>query len=137
MKMPSKAQIQANYTNAIPVVAERYKNGVMATNDQKAKSLDGQALYVQRMQDQSVLERRRKGIEAVPDGKWQQNALNKGVSRIGPGMQAGAADQANGYEKTRTALESLTLPPRVADPMQNIDNRLKAVVSTVIAANNK
>lgn len=137
MKMPSKAQIQANYTNAIPVVAERYKAGVLATNDQKQKSIEGQSLYVQRMQDSNVLARRQKGIEAVPDGKWQQNALAKGVTRIGEGMRAGAADQANGYEKTRTALESLTLPPRVADPMANIDNRLKAVVQAVIAANNK
>jgi hypothetical protein len=118
-------------------VPERYKQGVLGTNDQKQKSIEGQALYVQKMQDSNILARRQKGIEATPDGKWQQNALAKGVTRIGEGMRAGATDQANGYEKTRTALESLTLPPRVADPMANIDNRLKAVVQTVIAANNK
>lgn len=137
MKMPSKAQIQANYTNAIPVVAERYKAGVMNTQNQKQASLDGQRLYEERMMNQTVLARRRAGIEATPDGKWQANAIAKGVTRIGEGMRAGAADQANGYEKTRVALEGLTLPARTADPMQNIDNRLKAVVSTVIAANNK
>lgn len=137
MKMPSKAQIEANYRNSIGVVAERYKTGVQQTTDQKQKSLEGQALYVEKMMNQAVLERRRKGIEAVPDGKWQANAIAKGVSRIGPGMIAGAADQANGYEKTRTALEGLTLPARTGDAMQNIDNRLKLVVKTVMDANQK
>ena len=103
VKMPSKQQIEANYRNSVGVVAERYKTGVMNTNDQKQKSLEGQALYEQRMMDQNVLARRRKGIEAVADGKWKDNTIAKGVARISAGMLAGAADQANGYEKTRVS----------------------------------
>ena len=36
------------------------------------------------------------------------------------------------YEPYRAALEALELPPRTADPMVNIDNRVKAVVKTLV-----
>lgn len=129
MRMPSQAQIQQRYTQAIPVVSERYKNGITDTTDWKAKAIEGQGLYVQKMQDSSVLARREAGLQKITDAEWKNNALAKGVSRIGPGMQAGAAKQAAGYEPVRKELEGLTLAPRVADANTNIDNRVKAVVA--------
>jgi len=129
VKMPSQAQIQQRYTSAIPIVAERYKNGVDGTTDWKTRAIEGQGLYVQRMQDQSVLARRESGLQKVSDAEWKQNALSKGVQRIGPGMTAGASKQASGYEPVRKELEALTLAPRVADSNTNIDNRVKAVVA--------
>jgi hypothetical protein len=134
MKMPTQAQIQTRYTQAIPVVSERYKNGIADTTDWKAKAIDGQGLYVQKMQDSSVLARREAGLQKVTDADWKKNALDKGVSRIGPGMQAGAAKQASGYEPVRKALEGLTLTPRVADHRANIVNRVTAVVDASKAA---
>lgn len=137
VKMPSKQQIEQNYRSAIPVVAGRYKAGIAATNDWKQKSIEGQGLYVQRMQDQSVLARREKGLAKVTDQDWQKNALDKGVSRIGAGMEAGAAKQSAGYEPIRVALEQVTLQARTTDPMQNIDNRVKPIVKAAMDAANR
>jgi len=128
VKMPSSQQIQSRYTSAVAVVPERYKNGIEGTNDWKAKSLEGQALYTTRMQDPNVLARREKGLQKVTDQDWKGNALSKGVQRIGPGMTAGAAKQAANYEPVRKELEALTLPPRGPDAMANIDARVKPVV---------
>jgi hypothetical protein len=129
VKMPSQAQIQQRYTSAIPIVSDRYKNGVEGTTNWKQSAIDGQGLYVQKMQDMSVLNRRQSGLEKISETEWKQNALSKGVQRIGPGMTAGAAKQASGYEPVRKELEALTLAPRVADSNTNIDNRVKAVVA--------
>ena len=134
VKMPSKAQIEQAYRSAIPVVSGRYKTGIEGTSNWKQAAIDGQTLYVQKMQDQSVRARREKGLNAVSDADWKNNALNKGVSRIGPGMEASAAKQANGYEPVRLAMEGLTLAPRVADANTNIDNRVKPVVAAAKAA---
>lgn len=137
VKMPSKQAIEQAYRSAIPVVSGRYKTGVEGTQNWKQAAIDGQGLYVQRMQDQSVLARREKGLAKVSDADWKNNALNKGVSRIGPGMEAGAAKQAAGYEPIRVALEGVTLVPRTTDPMQNIDNRVKPIVQAAVNAANK
>lgn len=129
MKMPTQATIKKNYQGAIGIVGERYRTGIEGTTGWKDAAVAGQGLYVQRMQDQSVLARREKGLQKVTDADWKQNALNKGVTRIGPGMSAAVDKQAQGYEPVRAALESLTLAPRVADANTNIDNRVKAVVA--------
>lgn len=137
VKMPSKQAIEQAYRSAIPVVSGRYKTGVEGTQNWKQAAIDGQGLYVQKMQDTSVLARREKGLNKVSDADWKTGALNKGVSRIGPGMEAGAAKQSAGYEPIRAALESVNLPPRTADPMSNIDNRVKPIVQAAIQAANK
>lgn len=137
VKIKSQAQIRAAYESAIPVVAGRYKVGVEGTNNWQSKAIEGQALYVTRMQDQSVLSRREKGLQKVSDAEWKQNALNKGVSRIGPGMQAGAGKQAANYEPIRLAIEATTLAPRTGDAMQNIDNRVKPIVQAAMNAAGK
>lgn len=137
VKMPSQQAIRQAYESAIPVVAGRYKTGVEGTNNWKQAAVDGQGLYVQRMQDASVLARREKGLSKVSDQDWKAAALNKGVSRIGAGMQAGSAKQAANYEPIRSALEGVTLPARTADPMANIDARVKPIVQAAINAANK
>ena len=101
VKMPSQAEIQKRYQGSIPLVSDRYKTGVEGTTDWKQKALDGQDLYVTRMQDQSVLDRRRTGLDKVSDAEWKTNAIGKGVSRIGPGMTAAVGKQSAGYEPVR------------------------------------
>lgn len=137
VKMPSQQAIKNAYLSAIPVVSGRYKAGVEGTNNWQASAIAGQGLYVARMQDAAVLSRREKGLQRVSDQEWKQNALDKGVSRIGPGMTAGANKQAMNYEPIRVALESVSLPPRTADPMANIDARVKPIVQAAINASGK
>jgi len=137
VKMPTRAEIEQRYKSAIPQVPARYKQGVEKTTDWKTAAIQGQSLYEQRMQDPNILKRREKGLQNVSDAEWKANAINKGVQRIGAGMEAGAAKQAANYEPIRAALESVNLPPRTADPMANIDNRVKPIVKAVVDAANR
>lgn len=137
VKMPSKATIEANFRRAIPGVANSYKAGIESTTNWKQSAVDGQDLYVTAMQNQNVLARRLKGLGKVSDAEWRNAALLKGVSRIGPGMEAGASKQAAGYEPIRVALEQVTLTARTSDPMQNIDNRVKPIVQAAMNASGK
>lgn len=102
-----------------------YKDGVQATTDWKAKALEGQDLYEAQMQNRTVLQRRVKGLQAVTDDDWKKNAAEKGSARIGvAGMTAGADKRTKNYEPYRKEIESIVLPARTADPMQNVQNRL-------------
>ena len=57
---------------------------------------------------------------------------SKGAPTIAGRMAAAAGKMAAKYAPFSAALSSLTLPARVADPMQNIDNRLKPVVKLMV-----
>jgi len=131
VKVKDKQTCEANYRVAISSVPAKYKAGVQRTSGVIQAAKDGQALYVARMQDQSVLDRRLKGLEKVTDQDWQIGAINKGSNRIGPGMEAGAAKQSANWDPCRQALTALNLPARVADSNANIDNRVKPVVAAM------
>lgn len=137
VRMPSRAAREEAYRNSIGAVPGKYKKGIESTTGWKEAALGGQNLYVQKMQDQSVLARREKGLQKVSDQDWKQGALVKGAVNIASGMQAGAAKQATNYEPIAQALAALELPERTADPMQNIDNRVKRVVETAMRASGK
>ena len=132
--VPDAAKRKAAYLNSLGSVPGAYKAGIESTQGWKEKAIGGQALYVQRMQDQSVLQRREKGLNRVSEAEWKQKAAALGSTRIADGMRQAADKQAANYEPIAAALRNLTLPDRTADPMANIDNRLKAVVRTAIDA---
>lgn len=124
MKVKSRAESEANYKAAIPSVAAKYSQGVQSATGVIEASKAGQALYVERMQNQDVLARRARGLEGVTDQDWKKAALEKGAARIGPGMQAGATKQQQNWEPCRQFLESTTLPPRTGDTRTNVMNRV-------------
>ena len=78
-------------------------------------------------------ERRKKGIEKVSDSDWRDAAVKKGAARIGEGMRGAVDAQASGYSPFKSALEGISLPARSADPIANIDNRVKPVVNVLVA----
>jgi hypothetical protein len=84
------------------------------------------------MSDPEVLSRRARGLAKVTDETWKTAAVNKGASRIADGMNQAIDKQVRGYEPYASALSALTLPPRSADPMANIDSRTKPVVQTMV-----
>lgn len=75
-----------------------------------------------------------KGVRKAGTDKWQQNALQKGGQRWGPGVAMAESDFAQGFGPIRDAIERTTLPPRYArrDP-RNL-NRVKAVVDAIVDA---
>lgn len=130
--MKSASVAQANYTAAASLVPQRYESGV-STADWQGKALEGQALYVARLSDPDVLARRAKNIGKVSDSDWRSATISKGRGIIGSRMTAAAPKQQANWAPYRAALESLTLPPKTADPMSNLMNRGGAVVQAMVA----
>ena len=137
VNVKSKEQRKAAYINSLGQVPASYKAGIESTVGWKDAAIAGQGLYEQRMADQAVLKRRERSLQKVSEGDWKNNAINKGATRIASGMQAGAQKQADNYEPIAEELRNLSLPPRSADPMANIDARVKPVVQAAIRASPK
>lgn len=136
VKMPSQAAIKDAYTASIGAVPGKYSAGVRETNDwqQKASSPEAESLYGQKVQEAVSNQSRAKAVAKVSNADWQNAASSKGASRIATGMTAGANKQAQNYEPIRQALASVELPARSADPLANVDARVKPIVSAAVNA---
>ena len=134
VKIKSAAQIDANYKGAIGRVPGAYKAGVQATNDwnEKASSEAAESLYAAKVQEAVAAKRRQKAVSQVSNADWQSKAANIGSTRIGQGMTAGADKRTRNFEPYRSAIEGVTLPDRTADPMANVDARVKPIVSALV-----
>lgn len=131
VKVKSQSQIENNYRNAAGKAGSNYAASIDAITWQ-AEAQAGQALYVQQMQNPEVLDRRSKGIGKVSDTHFKQALRDKGAPVIAGRMQAAAGKMAQGFAPYRAALEGVSLPPRSADPMQNVDNRVKPIVQAMV-----
>jgi hypothetical protein len=127
VKVKSAKEIADRYNQSIANVPDRYKKGVQNTTGWKDSALKGQDLYETQMQNRAVLQRRKAGLEKVSEDDWKKNAAEKGATRIGAGMQASAAKREANFEPFRKAIEEINLPARTADPMANIDARVKPI----------
>lgn len=132
--VPDKAARQRAYEQSIGQVPGAYKAGIQQTQGWKEAAIGGQALYEQRMRDPEVLAKRERALQKVSEAEWKNRAAEIGSSRIAAGMQANASKQADNYEPIAAALRAVTLPPRSADPMANIDNRTKPIVMAAVNA---
>lgn len=134
VKIKSSGQIDANYKAAIGRVPGAYKRGVQATTDwqEKASSEAAESLYAEKIAESVASKSRQKGVSAVTNAEWQGRAASIGATRIGAGMTANADKRTRKFEPFRTAIESVSLPPRTADPMANVDARVKPIVSALV-----
>ncbi|GAG60168.1 unnamed protein product [marine sediment metagenome] len=134
VKIKSAGQIDANYKAAIGRVPGAYKTGVMGTSDwqEKASSDAAESLYAEKVAEAVAAGRRKKAVSAVSNAEWQGAAANVGAARIGAGMTAGAGKRTSNFEPYRSAIEGVTLPARTADPLANVDARVKPIVSALV-----
>ena len=134
VKIKSAGQIDANYKAAIGRVPGAYKSGVMATTDwqEKAGSEESESLWAEKIAEAAAAKRRQNAINAVSNADWQGKAANVGAARIGAGMTANADKRTRNFEPFRGAIEGVSLPPRTADPMANVDARVKPIVSALV-----
>ena len=135
--VPSAQERKQKYLNSLGAVPGNYKAGIERTSNWKESALNGQALYEQQMQNAQVLRRRAVALERTSEADWKSRASNLGSMRIADGMRNGADKQAANYEPIAQALRSVNLPDRSADPMANIDNRVKPIVRAMIDASPK
>lgn len=134
VKIKSASQIDANYKGAIGRVPAAYKTGIQGTSDwqEKASSEAAENLYAEKIAEAVAAKRRQNAIGQVSNAEWQNAAANQGAARIGQGMTAGADKRTRNFEPFRTAIEGVTLPPRTADPLANVDARVKPIVSALV-----
>ena len=134
VKIKSAGQIDANYKSAIGRVPAAYKSGIMNTNDwqEKAGSESAESLYAEKIAESVAAKRRQNAIQQVSNSEWQGKAANVGSTRIGQGMTANADKRTRNFEPYRSAIEGVSLPDKTADPMANIDARVKPIVSALV-----
>ena len=133
VKVKSQAQIQKNYADAAGTAGSRYSDAIDAVAWQ-APATAGQALYVQQMTNAEVLKRRATGIAKVPDAEFKAAMREKGAPVIAGRMAAAAPKMAAKFAPFKAAIEGTSIPARVADPIQNVTNRLIPIVKALVAA---
>lgn len=134
VKIKSAQQIDANYKAAIGRVPGAYKQGVQNTSDwaEKASSNEAEELWKVKIAEAAAANRRQKAVSQVSNAEWQNKAANVGAARIGQGMSANADKRTRNFEPFRGAIEGVSLPPKSADPMANIDARVKPIVEALV-----
>lgn len=122
-----ETEIKKNYERSTALVPERFEAGVKRAIWQ-APSVAGQALYEEQMRRDEILRRRLRGVERVSDEQWRVDTVQKGKNIIAQRMLDASQKQVDGFRPYREVLLATDLPPRVADPMQNLMNRAGAIV---------
>jgi len=120
-----------NWESAIGSVPAKYSEGVRGTTDWQAKAIAGEELYAQKIQEAVSKKSRAEGISRTSDSEWQGSALNKGAARIATGMTASKGKFNTGISKVLSTIEGVTIAPRSADPMANVDGRIKPLVAAL------
>lgn len=131
VNVKSESEIKKNYEDSTTLVPARFEAGVKTANWQGA-AIAGQDLYETQMRDDDVLKRRARNIEKVSDENWRKTTINKGRNVIASRMKDASQKQVDGFRPYREALTAVDLPPRTADPMQNLVNRAGAVVKALV-----
>lgn len=119
------------WEGAIGRVPAAYSEGVGAAKDVIAKAIAAEDLYAARMQEAISAKRRAVKLAEVTDEDWRRAAKEKGAARIGPGMSAAKDKFAKGMGRVLDTLAGVSLPPRTADPIANVDNRVKPIVAAL------
>lgn len=132
VKVKSIADAKANYEASAALVPTRYEQGVRGA-DWQGPAVAGQGLYVTQMSDPAVLARRRSGIERVSNSSWENDTITKGKGIIAGRMTAASGKWATNWAPFGAVIEAITLPPRVADGLQNLINRAGPIVQALQA----
>ncbi len=124
-------QTQKNWEASHGRVPQAYSDGVRQAKDVIAKGVAAEALYAQKVQEAISAGRRAKKLSEVSDEQWRQAALDKGAARIATGMAASKQKFNSGMAKVLSTIQGVTIAPRSADPMANVDGRVKPIVAAL------
>ena len=127
----SNEQATKNWEGAIGRVPSAYSEGVQGAKDVIAKGVAAEGLYAEKIQQSIASKKRARKLGEVTDEQWKAAALSKGAVRIGPGMTASKDKFRSGITKVLDTIRGVTIAPRTADPMANIDGRVKPIVAAL------
>ena len=129
-------QAVSNLEQSLSLIPSRYESGIQRGKwADAAGSEAAETNFAASMQKAITAKSRMTGVRRVGDAAWKAGALNKGVGRIGPGLQEGLPKYRANFGPVYQAIVSTvnSLPARSIDPMSNIDKRLKPVVAAAVA----
>lgn len=106
-------QIAEKYSRVTPGRTQDYTSGVQGTAPQEFEGAAGAGAenWAQGVTQAASEGRFEAGVRGS-GARWQRNALAKGASRFGPGVQAARDDYQQGFEPFHRTLQGLALPPR-------------------------
>ena len=133
VKTKGIAATQKNWEGAIGAVPEKYKAGVQAADSVIEKAIEAESLYAERVQQAIASGARVKGLQKTSTAEWKQRAMSKGASRIASGMNESKDKFARGMSEVLNVIEGVSIAPRTADPMANVDARVKPIVAALAA----
>jgi len=121
----------SNYKDGIGKAPARYKAGVEKNTNQNENAIAAQGLYEARVQESIANKTRVKGLQKSSTAAWKAAAKSKGAARIGPGMTAALPKFQSGIGEVLSTIQSTTIAERSADPMANIDGRVKPIAQAL------
>jgi len=120
-----------NWTGAIGNVPGKYKTGIQGATDTIEKAIAAEGLYAAKMQEAIANGARVKGLQKTSTAEWKQRAMDLGSARIAAGMTAAEPKMRKGIANVLSTIESTTIGERTADPMANVDARVKPLVKAL------
>jgi len=133
VKTKGIAQTQANWDAAIGAVPEKYKTGVQGADNVIEKAIEAESLYAERVQQAIAAGSRVKGLQKTSTAEWKARAISKGAARIASGMNESKEKFGRGMSEVLSVIEGVTIAPRTADPLANVDGRVKPIVAALAA----
>ena len=127
------AQVQKKWEGSIGRVPSAFTEGVDLAKDVIAKGVAGEELYAVKVQEAIAAKRRAEKLAEVTDAEWKSAAKDKGAKRIGGGMTAAKMKFNKGISEVLTVIQGVEIAPRTADPIANVDNRVKPIVAALAA----
>ena len=131
VKTKGVAATVAAWQGAIGSVPAKYKTGVQAANNTIENAIAAQPLYEARMAESIANKSRVKGLQKTSTGEWKARASELGSARIGGGMSAAVPKYNKGVTEVIQTIEATSIGERTADPMANVDNRVKPLVKAL------
>jgi hypothetical protein len=125
------SQVQKKWEDSIGRVPSAYAEGVAGAKDVIAKGVAAEGLYAEKLQATIASKKRATELAKVSDSEWKAAAGDKGAKRIGAGMTAAKGKFNKGINEVLTVIQGVTISPRTADPLANVDNRVKPIVKAL------
>ncbi len=117
-----------NWTGAIGGVPAKYKKGIMAATNTIENAIAAEELYAAKVQEAIANKTRVKGLQKTSTAEWKQRSSDLGSARIAAGMTAAKDKMQRGMTDVLATIEGVTIAERTADPIANVDGRVKPIV---------
>ncbi len=113
LKVKPLDQIASKWASRSQNAAQAYTDGVKnPKRDWAATTAAAETNWTAGVTNAATNKRFSAGVTRVGNDGWSTGAVNKGASRYGPGVAAGAPKFTANFGRFQTVLSNLTLPPR-------------------------